>query len=100
VNTLNTTGHTPLAHAWNPSDSGGRDQEDHSSKPAWANSSVRPYLKNTHHKKRAGGVAQSVGPEFKPHYCKKKKQTPLDCTPKIVHFVLYVFITIKDYKKL
>jgi hypothetical protein len=23
----------------------------------------------THHKKRAGGVAQSEGPEFKPQYC-------------------------------
>jgi hypothetical protein len=28
----------------NPSYSGGRDQEDHSSKPAQANSSARPYL--------------------------------------------------------
>jgi hypothetical protein len=24
--------------------------------------------------KRAGGVGQSVGPEFKPHCCKKKKK--------------------------
>jgi hypothetical protein len=23
--------------------------------------------------KRAGGMAQGVGPEFKPYYCKKKK---------------------------
>jgi hypothetical protein len=30
-------------------------------------------LKKTHHKKRAGGVAQGVGPKFKPQYCKKKK---------------------------
>jgi hypothetical protein len=28
-----------VAHSGNPSYSGGRDQEDHSSKPAWANSS-------------------------------------------------------------
>jgi hypothetical protein len=35
---------------------------------------VRPYLENTQHKKSAGGVAQSVGPEFKPLYCKKKKK--------------------------
>jgi hypothetical protein len=28
-----------VAHACNPSYSGGRGQEDHSSKPAWANSS-------------------------------------------------------------
>jgi hypothetical protein len=34
-------------------------------KPAKANSS-RPYLEKTHHKKRAGEVAQGVGPEFKP----------------------------------
>jgi hypothetical protein len=25
--------------------------------------------------KRAGGMAQGVGPEFKPQYCKKKKTT-------------------------
>jgi hypothetical protein len=29
----------PVAHAYNPSHSGGRDQEDHGSKPVWANSS-------------------------------------------------------------
>jgi hypothetical protein len=28
--------------------------------------------KNSTHKKRAGGVAQGVGPEFKPKYHKKK----------------------------
>jgi hypothetical protein len=33
-----------VAHACNPSYSGGRDQEDGGSKPAWANSSVRSYL--------------------------------------------------------
>jgi hypothetical protein len=34
-----------VAHACNPSYSGGRDQEDHGSKPAWANSSLDPILK-------------------------------------------------------
>jgi hypothetical protein len=34
----------PEAHAYNPSYSGGRDQEDHGSKPVQANSSMRPYL--------------------------------------------------------
>jgi hypothetical protein len=34
----------PVAHAYNPSYPGGRDQEDHSSKPVQANSSWRPYL--------------------------------------------------------
>jgi hypothetical protein len=40
-----------------------KDQEDLGSKPAQAK------------KKRAGGVAQSEGPEFKPQYHKKKKST-------------------------
>jgi hypothetical protein len=34
----------------------------------------RHILKKTLHKKRAGGVAQGVGPEFKPQYGKKKKK--------------------------
>jgi hypothetical protein len=60
-----------------PKKKGGRDQEDHSSKPARANSSQKK--KKIHHKRRAGGVAPSVGPEFKPQYCreKKKKRKPL-----------------------
>jgi hypothetical protein len=33
-----------VAQACNPSYSGGRDQEDCGSKPAWANSSVRPFF--------------------------------------------------------
>jgi hypothetical protein len=35
---------------------------------------VRPYLEKTHHKKRAGEVAEGEGPEFKPQYRKKKKK--------------------------
>jgi hypothetical protein len=36
---------------------------------------VRSYLeKKKHTKKRVGGVAQGVSPEFKPQYCKKKKE--------------------------
>jgi hypothetical protein len=35
---------------------------------------TRPYLRKTHHKKRAGGVAQGVGSEFKPQYCKRKRK--------------------------
>jgi hypothetical protein len=38
---------------------------------------VRPYLKKKKkkilHKNRAGGVAQGVGPEFKPQYRTKKE---------------------------
>jgi hypothetical protein len=38
------------AHACNANYSAGRDQEDHSSKPAWANS-CETYLEKTLHKK-------------------------------------------------
>jgi hypothetical protein len=63
----------PVAHACNPSYSGGRDQEDCSLKPTWANGSRDPILKKTLHKNRAGGVAQDVSPEFKPQKQKTKK---------------------------
>jgi hypothetical protein len=56
----------PVAHTYNPSYSGGRDQEDCSSKPAPANSSGDPISRKTLHKNRAGGVGQGEGPEFKP----------------------------------
>jgi hypothetical protein len=41
--------------------------------PAWANSSRDPISKEPIIKK-AGGVAQGVGPEFKPQYLKKTKK--------------------------
>jgi hypothetical protein len=63
-----------MAHTYNPSYLGGRDQEDHGSKPASGNSSQDP-IKKAHHEK-AGGVAQGVGPEFKPPYCKKINKRP------------------------
>jgi hypothetical protein len=37
----------------------------------WENSSQDPILRK---KKRAGGVAQGVGPEFKAQDCKKRKK--------------------------
>jgi hypothetical protein len=40
-----------VAHACDLSSSGHRDQEDHSSKPAWANSSMRPCFEKTVHQK-------------------------------------------------
>jgi hypothetical protein len=61
-----------VAYAINPNDSGGRDQEDHGSKPAQANSLQDPIYPTQ--KKNAGEVAQGEGPEFKPQYCKKKKR--------------------------
>jgi hypothetical protein len=63
----------PVAYACNPSYSGGRGQEDHGSKPVQANSLGDPILKKPI-TKRAGGVAQDVGPEFKPQCLERKKK--------------------------
>jgi hypothetical protein len=63
-----------VTHACNPGYSEGRDQEDGGSKPAWEivhETLSRKYLTQ----KRADGMAQGVGPEFKSQYCKKQKQT-------------------------
>jgi hypothetical protein len=69
IQKLNLQDWASVAYACNPSYSGGRDQEDHGSKPVQANSWQAPTLKNPS-QKRAGGV----GPEFKPQYHKKKKE--------------------------
>jgi hypothetical protein len=61
-----------VTHICNPTYSGGKSQEDRVSKPAQASSSRDPILKKTHHDKRAGGVAQGEGPEFKPQYYNKQ----------------------------
>jgi hypothetical protein len=55
-----------VAHSCNPSYSGGRDQEDHRSKPVWANSLQDPISEKNTSQKRDGGVAQGEGLEFKP----------------------------------
>jgi hypothetical protein len=60
----------PVAHAYNPSYSGGRDQEDLCSKPVWANS-LRDLISKTPITKRLSGVAQGVGSELKLQYRKK-----------------------------
>jgi hypothetical protein len=36
---------------------------------------VRPYLQNTFHRKKADGVAQDIGLEFKPQDPKKKDKS-------------------------
>jgi hypothetical protein len=61
-----------VAHAYNSSYSGGREQEDCGLKPTSANSSQDPISKIPNTKKWAGGMAQGVGPEFKPWSCKNK----------------------------
>jgi hypothetical protein len=53
-----------VAHAYNPSYSGCRDQENQGLKPAQAKQFLRPCLKKNHHKKRAGGVSQGESPDF------------------------------------
>jgi hypothetical protein len=45
-------GWAPVAHAFNPSSSGGRGQEDHGLRPAWANSSQDAILTNPSQKKK------------------------------------------------
>jgi hypothetical protein len=60
-----------VAHACNPSYSGGRDPEDCCLKTAWKNSSQDAILKIPA-TKRAHGVAQSESPEFKFQYHKNQ----------------------------
>jgi hypothetical protein len=50
---------------------------------------MRPYLKKNSLQKRAGGVAQGEGPEFKCQYHKEKK---------IAHFLEWIYITRKFYE--
>jgi hypothetical protein len=62
-----------VAHACNPSYSGGSDQEDCGSKPAWASSSQDPISKNPSQKKvLVEWLKVFEGPEFKPEYCQNK----------------------------
>jgi hypothetical protein len=53
-----------MAHTYNPSYTGTRDKEDHGSNTAQTNSSGDPIMKKPFTKK-ASGVAQAIGPEFK-----------------------------------
>jgi hypothetical protein len=61
-----------VAHTYNPSYSGGRDQEGQGLKPAQTNSWQDPISKIPI-TKMAGGAAQGEEPEFKSQYHKKKK---------------------------
>jgi hypothetical protein len=54
---------------------GRRDQEAHHSKPVWANSSPDSILKKPNTKRGLVESAQDVGPEFKPQYHRKKKDS-------------------------
>jgi hypothetical protein len=65
-------GQAPVAHACNPSYSGGRDQENHSSKPALGNSSWDAISKILKYTKSVGEVSQGANTEFKIWYHKNK----------------------------
>jgi hypothetical protein len=45
---------------------------------------LRLYLETLITKQKAAGVAQGVGPEFKPKYCKKKKK-------KKIYIYIYIY---------
>jgi hypothetical protein len=62
------------AHACNPSHSRKQRSGGLRFEASLGKQFLRSYLKKTHHKKRAGGVAQAVGPEFKPRHCKEEKK--------------------------
>jgi hypothetical protein len=63
----------PVAYACNPNYSGGRDQEDRSSKPALANSS-RPCLQKSHHKNGLVEWLKVKALSSNPNTAKKKKK--------------------------
>jgi hypothetical protein len=63
----------PVAHTYNPSYSGGRDQEDHSQSHL-GQIVLKTLSQKALHKNRAGGVAQGEGPEFKDQYPPPKKR--------------------------
>jgi hypothetical protein len=58
-----------MAHTCNPRYLGGRDEDQFE---ASQGKQSRPYLKKKS-QKGAGGVAQGIGPEFKPQHSKEKK---------------------------
>jgi hypothetical protein len=63
-----------VAHACNPSYSGGRDQEDHSQPPQI---SLRDPISKIPNSKMGWCAAQGVGLEFKLQYGKKKKKVKM-----------------------
>jgi Na+-translocating ferredoxin:NAD+ oxidoreductase RnfG subunit len=58
-----------VAHAYDPSFSGGREQDRSQSRQIVHEILPQKYLTQ----KMAGGVVQGVGPEFKPQYHKKNQ---------------------------
>jgi hypothetical protein len=63
-----------VAHAHNPSYLGGQRSGGSRFEASPSKQFKRHYLQKTLHKKGPGGVAQGVGPEFKPQYHKKREK--------------------------
>jgi hypothetical protein len=51
---------------------------------------VRSYIEKPNSKKGAGGVAQGIGPEFKPQHCKKKKKCSKRRTTRMNNVIIIV----------
>jgi hypothetical protein len=66
-----------VAHTYNPSYSGGRDQEDPDSKAAWENSSARPDLKKPFTKTGLVEWLKMKAMSLSPSTAKKKKDSVL-----------------------
>jgi hypothetical protein len=70
-----------VAHVCNLNYSGGRDAENHGSKPAWANSAQDPISRKPITAKGCGVAHNS---EFKPQYRKKKEKKKKKLKTKIL----------------
>jgi hypothetical protein len=62
-----------VAHSCNPSYLEGKDQRDGGSEPAYAKGSRAPILGKNPSQKRAGALAQGVGPEYSKDKNKNEK---------------------------
>jgi hypothetical protein len=81
-----------VAHAYNPSYSGGRDQEDRGSKPACANSFERPYLEKPFTKIELVEWLKVKALSSSPSTAKKKKKRKIQGNVLFFPVFLYLFI--------
>jgi hypothetical protein len=76
-----------VADTCNPCYSGSKDQEDHSSKPAWANSSKDPISKKTYHKKGLAEWLQVKALNSSHSTAKKKKKKEIKNKNKLFEII-------------
>jgi hypothetical protein len=81
-----------VAHTYNPSYSGGRGLRF---KVNPGKKFTRLYLKKTHHKHRAGGVAQGAGPKFKPQNYQQQQQKKV-MVGMVVHIYTLSYLESRD----